>query len=104
MRRMTVFHIDYFKVTRSALQNAASNTALILTTETLVEEKPVKKPAAPAGGCGDVGGPTRAINLALACVSFLLRKGARRSGPDPERGLVSPRYERVTPSASLGYA
>jgi chaperonin GroEL len=43
--------IDPVKVTRSALQNAASIAALILTTETLVVEKPEKK-AAPAGGGG----------------------------------------------------
>ncbi len=45
--------IDPVKVTRSALQNAASIASLILTTETLVVEKPEKKPAAPAGGGGD---------------------------------------------------
>ncbi len=44
--------IDPVKVTRSALQNAASIAALILTTETLVVEKPEKKSAAPAGGGG----------------------------------------------------
>jgi chaperonin GroEL len=44
--------IDPVKVTRSALQNAASIASLILTTETLVVEKPEKKPAAPAGGPG----------------------------------------------------
>jgi chaperonin GroEL len=47
--------IDPVKVTRSALQNAASIASLILTTETLVVEKPEKKPAAPAGG-GHGGG------------------------------------------------
>ncbi len=44
--------IDPVKVTRSALTNAASIAALILTTETLVVEKPEKKSAAPAGGPG----------------------------------------------------
>jgi chaperonin GroEL len=43
--------VDPVKVTRSALQNAASIASLILTTETLVVEKPEKKPA-PAGGGG----------------------------------------------------
>ena len=42
--------IDPVKVTRSALQNAASIASLILTTETLVVEKPEKK--APAAGNG----------------------------------------------------
>jgi chaperonin GroEL len=42
--------IDPTKVTRSALQNAASIAALFLTTEAVVAEKPEKTPAMPAGG------------------------------------------------------
>ncbi|RKY19536.1 MAG: chaperonin GroEL [Planctomycetota bacterium] len=43
--------IDPAKVTRSALQNAASVASLLLTTDALVAEIPEKKPAAaPAGG------------------------------------------------------
>ena len=42
--------IDPTKVTRSALQNAASIAALFLTTEAVVAEKPEKAPAMPAGG------------------------------------------------------
>ncbi|MBN1594733.1 chaperonin GroEL, partial [candidate division FCPU426 bacterium] len=42
--------VDPTKVVRSALQNAASIAALLLTTECLVTEKPEKKEAAPAGG------------------------------------------------------
>ncbi|GAT70083.1 chaperonin GroEL [Planomonospora sp. ID91781] len=41
--------IDPAKVTRSALQNAASIAALFLTTEAVIAEKPEKNPA-PAGG------------------------------------------------------
>ena len=41
--------IDPAKVTRSALQNAASIAALFLTTEAVVADKPEKNPA-PAGG------------------------------------------------------
>ena len=44
--------IDPTKVTRSALQNAASIAAMILTTESLVADIPEKEPAAPAGGAG----------------------------------------------------
>jgi chaperonin GroEL len=40
--------IDAAKVTRSALQNAASIAALFLTTEAVISDKP--EPAAPAGG------------------------------------------------------
>ena len=43
--------IDPAKVTRCAVENAASVAAMILTTEALVTELPEKKaPAAPAGG------------------------------------------------------
>ena len=42
--------VDPVKVTRSALQNAASITALILTTEALIADKPEKEKPAPAGG------------------------------------------------------
>ncbi|HEX2782180.1 MAG TPA: chaperonin GroEL [Ilumatobacteraceae bacterium] len=48
--------IDPAKVTRAALQNAASIAALVLTTECLVVDKPEKKPAMPAGGGGMGGG------------------------------------------------
>ncbi len=42
--------IDPTKVTRSALQNASSIAALMLTTEAMIAEIPEKKAAAPAGG------------------------------------------------------
>jgi chaperonin GroEL len=49
--------IDPTKVSRSALQNAASVASLLLTTEALVTEVPEKKkPAAPGGGGGGYGG------------------------------------------------
>ena len=45
--------IDPAKVTRTALQNAASVSALMLTTEAMICEIPEKKPApAPGGGHG----------------------------------------------------
>jgi chaperonin GroEL len=44
--------IDPVKVVRSALQNAASVSGLLLTTEALVAEKPKEEKAAPAGGGG----------------------------------------------------
>ena len=45
--------VDPAKVVRSALQNAASIAAMVLTTETLVADKPEKAPAMPpAGGMG----------------------------------------------------
>ncbi|MGA0798194.1 MAG: TCP-1/cpn60 chaperonin family protein, partial [Candidatus Nanopelagicales bacterium] len=50
--------IDPAKVTRSALQNAASIAALFLTTEAVVADKPEKTPPAPMGdgGMGGMGG------------------------------------------------
>jgi len=46
---------DPVKVTRSALQNAASIAALFLTTEAVIADKPEKAAAAPAGD-GGMGG------------------------------------------------
>ena len=48
--------IDPTKVTRSALQNAASIAAMVLTTESLVCDIPAPEPAAPAPGAGGMGG------------------------------------------------
>jgi len=42
--------IDPAKVTRSAVQNAASIAAMILTTDALISDKPEEKAAMPAGG------------------------------------------------------
>jgi chaperonin GroEL len=48
--------IDPTKVTRTALQNAASISGLLLTTEVVVVEKPEEKGAMPAMPGGDMGG------------------------------------------------
>jgi chaperonin GroEL len=48
--------IDPAKVTKGALQNAASIAAMILSTEALVTEIPEEEPPAPAGGPGGPGG------------------------------------------------
>ena len=50
--------IDPAKVTRSALQNAASIASLLLTTECAITDIPEKKeaPAMPGGGMGGMGG------------------------------------------------
>jgi chaperonin GroEL len=48
--------IDPTKVVRTALQNAASVAALLLTTEAMIAERPKKEGAAPAGGGGHGGG------------------------------------------------
>jgi chaperonin GroEL len=50
--------IDPAKVTRVALENAASAAAMVLTTEALVTDAPEKEkaPMMPPGGMGDMGG------------------------------------------------
>ena len=48
--------VDPTKVTRSALQNAASVAAMVLTTESIVADIPKPEPAAPAMGDGGMGG------------------------------------------------
>ncbi len=48
--------VDPTKVTRSALQNAASIASVILTTESVVADKPEPAAAAPAAGAGMGGG------------------------------------------------
>ena len=48
--------VDPVRVTRSALQNAASASAMLLTTEATVAEIPKEEPAMPAGGMGGMGG------------------------------------------------
>ena len=49
--------LDPTKVTRTALQNAASIAGLMITTEAMVAELPKKEePAMPPGGMGGMGG------------------------------------------------
>ena len=48
--------IDPAKVTRAALQNAASIASLLLTTEVLVADKPEPAGAMPMGGGDPMGG------------------------------------------------
>jgi chaperonin GroEL len=48
--------VDPKKVTRTALQNAASIAGLLLTTECLITEVPEKEKPAPMGGHGGMGG------------------------------------------------
>ena len=48
--------VDPTKVTRSALQNAASVASMVLTTESLVADKKEPAPAAPAAPAEGAGG------------------------------------------------
>jgi chaperonin GroEL len=48
--------IDPAKVTRSALQNAASIASLLLTTESAITDLPEKKDPPPMPGGGGMGG------------------------------------------------
>jgi chaperonin GroEL len=47
--------VDARKVTRSALQNAASIAAMVLTTETLITDIPEKEKSGAGGGHGHPG-------------------------------------------------
>ena len=50
--------VDPAKVVRSAIQNAGSVSALLLTTEALIVEKPQSEDSGVAGGAGGMpGGP-----------------------------------------------
>jgi chaperonin GroEL len=53
---VTMGVLDPTKVTRIALQNAASIASLMLTTDCMVADLPEDKPAMPMGGGGDMGG------------------------------------------------
>ena len=75
--------VDPAKVTRSALQNAASIAALFLTTEAIVADKPEKAPAMPAmpGGGMDDSRLVRDHSKAPARRGpFASRLGSRRHG------------------------
>ena len=48
--------VDPAKVTRSALQNAASIAGLLLTTDCMVTDLPEKKESCGCGGHGGAGG------------------------------------------------
>ena len=48
--------IDPVKVVRTALQDAASISGLLVTTEAMIADKPEEKDAAMPGGMGGMGG------------------------------------------------
>src|SRR4029450_8583140 len=69
--------VDPAKVTRSAVQNAVSIASLLLTTETLVVDKPEEEDAAAAGGHGHPHG------MGMEAASPV-----PRAGPGPEERRV----------------
>jgi chaperonin GroEL len=48
--------IDPAKVTRTALEDAASVASLLITTEAMIADRPAKESAGGAGGMGGMGG------------------------------------------------
>ena len=65
--------VDPAKVTRTALENAASVSAMILTTESLVADKPEPPaPAMPAGGMGGIGKLARPRTAQLQELALVL--------------------------------
>ena len=91
--------VDPAKVTRSALQNAASIAALFLTTEAVVAEKPEKEKAAPP--C-----PAAATWTSSSRASTQHRNGGRtpRSafGPGSARPVPFPAWQPRSRSRSAG--
>ena len=97
--------IDPAKVTRSALQNAASIAALLLTTEALVADKPEKKDAGAAAG-GGMGhgrhgwygrhGDGNDVDSAVWCCS-MRGPGPWGSGPRRVWGRRRPRHTSLRP-------
>src|SRR4029077_15920173 len=61
---------DPVKVTRSALQNAASIAALFLTTEAVVADKPEKAPAGAADPTGGMGATDYSLRAREGTVCF----------------------------------
>ena len=53
---MLVDYIDPAKVTRSAVQNAASIAIMVLTTEAAITEIPKEEPVGPPAGMGGMPG------------------------------------------------
>ena len=76
--------IDPTKITRSALRNAASLAALLLTTEATVADKPEPPSAGGASGMGDMGGM-----MQLVPTKGLRRGAERESGPSSRQGDAS---------------
>ena len=64
--------LDPTKVTRSALQNAASIAGLMITTEAMVAELPKKEAPAHDHGGGGMGAPLRTPSLAPAAFNRAL--------------------------------
>ncbi|MBW2103088.1 MAG: chaperonin GroEL [Deltaproteobacteria bacterium] len=94
--------IDPTKVTRFALQNAASVSSLLLTTEAMVAEKPEEKdnvPPMPGGGMGGMGGMAPDgcgfFVAAEPVESGALGAGARGEGRDSVSDFQPPADEKV---------
>jgi chaperonin GroEL len=74
--------IDPAKVTRSALENAASVSGMVLTTEALVADKP-EPPAPAAPAAPDMGGMYSAIPQSLKQLDFGVEKNRLYAQPAP---------------------
>ena len=86
--------VDAAKVTRSALQNAASIAAMVLTTETLITDMPEKEKAGAGGGHGHGGGH----GLLVRSSATLEGPSRRREGPFDLRGALEYYREHLTAS------
>jgi hypothetical protein len=84
---------DPVKVTRSALQNAASIAALFLTTEAVIADKPEKAAPAMPGGDGGMGG-----------MDFLVRRADRGLGTAARPATPSTTQQHPARPSTTQYA
>ncbi len=84
--------VDPTKVTRSALQNAASVASLLLTTECMIADKPEEKPAAPMGdpSMGGMGGMMYFRAHGRLSEISRTRRAAARNGAGFRKSLAFP--------------
>jgi hypothetical protein len=78
--------LDPTKVTRTALQNAASIAGLMITTEAMVGELPKKEEPAMGGGGGGMGGMGGMDFFFFAVQRAIVLTLPSRSAPHPDVG------------------
>ena len=76
---LTAGVVDPTKVTRSALQNAASIAGLLLTTECVIADKPEKKGCGCGSGAPDMGGMGGMGGMGMMGNASLSEGGSRHS-------------------------
>ena len=97
--------VDPAKVTRSALENAASVSSMVLTTEALVADKPEPPAPAAAAGMGDMGGERNAAGWWRRGWLHPPRGGTGAAPGVPDAGRLPDRrgqaHRRVPPAVQI---